>query len=100
LLSKLGLQNGDVLRSINGDALASPDSALAASRGLRSASDLALAVTRHGTNASAKPFVSATTDRLTLSVDVCARRPTAAGSGGGQRNGTGFDPRRCVIWQR
>lgn len=48
LLSKLGLQNGDVLRSINGYALASPDSALAAYAALRTATNLSLAITRHG----------------------------------------------------
>ncbi|MDH5673452.1 MAG: hypothetical protein OEZ06_14960 [Myxococcales bacterium] len=48
LLGKLGLQNGDTLRTINGYAMASPDTALEAYSKLRSASDLTIAVTRRG----------------------------------------------------
>jgi general secretion pathway protein C len=46
LLGKLGLQNGDVLRTINGFDMASPDSALEALAKLRSASNLSLALLR------------------------------------------------------
>jgi general secretion pathway protein C len=48
LLGKLGLQNGDLLRTINGFDMASPDSALEAYSRLRSASNLSVAVTRRG----------------------------------------------------
>jgi general secretion pathway protein C len=48
LLGKLGLQNGDLLRTINGYAMASPDSALEAYAKLRTASDLSVAVVRRG----------------------------------------------------
>jgi general secretion pathway protein C len=48
LLGKLGLQNGDLLRTINGYDMASPDSALEAYSKLRSASNLSVAVTRRG----------------------------------------------------
>jgi general secretion pathway protein C len=48
LLGKLGLQNGDLLRTINGYEMSSPDTALEAYSKLRSASDLSIAVTRRG----------------------------------------------------
>lgn len=48
LLGKLGLQNGDLLRTINGFDMASPDSALEAYARLRSANNLSVAVTRRG----------------------------------------------------
>jgi general secretion pathway protein C len=48
LLGQLGLQNGDLLRSINGYDMASPDSALEAYSRLRSASNLSVAITRRG----------------------------------------------------
>lgn len=48
LLGKLGLQNGDLLRTINGYDMSSPDSALEAYSRLRSASNLTVAVTRRG----------------------------------------------------
>lgn len=48
LLGMLGLQNGDLLRTINGYDMASPDSALEAYSRLRSASQLTLSVTRRG----------------------------------------------------
>jgi general secretion pathway protein C len=46
LLGKLGLQNGDLLRSINGFDMSRPDSALEAYTRLRSADNLALSVQR------------------------------------------------------
>lgn len=48
LLGKLGLQNGDLLRTVNGFDMASPDSALQAYSKLRDASSLSVAVTRRG----------------------------------------------------
>jgi general secretion pathway protein C len=48
LLGKLGLQNGDLLRTINGFAMSSPDTALEAYTRLRTASNLAVAVVRRG----------------------------------------------------
>jgi general secretion pathway protein C len=48
LLGKLGLQNGDLLRTINGFDMASPDSALEAYTKLRSAGNLSVAVVRRG----------------------------------------------------
>jgi general secretion pathway protein C len=48
LLGKLGLQNGDMLRTINGFDMGSPDSALEAYAKLRSASNLSMAVVRRG----------------------------------------------------
>jgi general secretion pathway protein C len=48
LLGKLGLQNGDLLRTINGYDMASPDSALEAYARLRSATNLSVSVTRRG----------------------------------------------------
>lgn len=48
LLGKLGLQNGDLLRTINGFDMASPDSALEAYSRLRSANNLSVAVVRRG----------------------------------------------------
>jgi len=48
LLGKLGMQNGDLLRTINGYDMASPDSALEAYAKLRSAANLSVAVTRRG----------------------------------------------------
>ncbi len=48
LLGKLGLQNGDMLRTINGFAMSSPDTALEAYSRLRTASNLAVAIERRG----------------------------------------------------
>jgi general secretion pathway protein C len=48
LLGKLGLQNGDLLRTINGFEMSSPDTALEAYARLRSASNLSVAVVRRG----------------------------------------------------
>jgi general secretion pathway protein C len=48
LLGKLGIQNGDLLRNINGMSMADPNSALEAYAKLRSASDLNVAITRRG----------------------------------------------------
>lgn len=49
LLSRLGVQNGDVLRTINGYNLTSPDSALEAYTRLRSAEQLTIQMMRRGT---------------------------------------------------
>jgi general secretion pathway protein C len=46
LLGKLGLQNGDLLRSINGYDMTSPDSALEAYSRLRSADNLSVSIQR------------------------------------------------------
>lgn len=48
LLGKLGIQNGDMLRTINGFDMSAPDSALEAYAKLRSASNLSVAVVRRG----------------------------------------------------
>lgn len=48
LLTKLGIQNGDVLESVNGQPLASPDSALGAYTTLRTADKFNLSVRRDG----------------------------------------------------
>jgi len=48
LFGKLGLQNGDLLRTINGFDMGSPDSALEAYTKLRSASNLSVALVRRG----------------------------------------------------
>jgi general secretion pathway protein C len=48
LLGKLGIQNGDLLKTINGADVSSPDSALEAYAKFRSASNLSVAVTRRG----------------------------------------------------
>jgi len=48
LLGKLGIQNGDMLRTINGFDMTSPDSALEAYAKLRSASNLSVALVRRG----------------------------------------------------
>ncbi len=48
LLGKLGLQNGDLMRTINGFEMSSPDTALEAYARLRSASNLSVAVVRRG----------------------------------------------------
>jgi general secretion pathway protein C len=48
LLGSLGLQNGDLLRTINGFDMSSPDTALEAYSKLRSANNLTMAVTRRG----------------------------------------------------
>jgi general secretion pathway protein C len=48
LFGKLGLQNGDMLRTINGFDMGSPDSALEAYAKLRSATNLSLAMVRRG----------------------------------------------------
>jgi general secretion pathway protein C len=52
LLGKLGIQNGDLLKNINGMNMGSPDSALEAYSKLRSATDLNVAVTRRGQDMS------------------------------------------------
>jgi len=48
LFGKLGLQNGDMLRTINGFDMGSPDSALEAYTKLRSATSLSVALVRRG----------------------------------------------------
>ena len=48
LLGRLGVQNGDMLRTINGYDMASPDSALEAYARLREADQLTLSVVRRG----------------------------------------------------
>jgi len=48
LFGKLGLQNGDMLRTINGFDMGSPDSALEAYAKLRNASNLSVALVRRG----------------------------------------------------
>lgn len=48
LLGKLGLQNGDLMRTINGFDMSSPDSALEAYTKLRSAGNLSVNVVRRG----------------------------------------------------
>lgn len=48
LLGKLGLQNGDLLRTINGFEMSSPDSALEAYARLRNANNLTVAIVRRG----------------------------------------------------
>ena len=50
LYSKIGIQNGDVLKSINGIELSSPDKALEAYSRLQSASKLSLDIVRKGQN--------------------------------------------------
>jgi general secretion pathway protein C len=50
LLGEIGMQNGDLLRTINGFDMASPDTALEAYAKLRSASNLTVAVQRRGRN--------------------------------------------------
>ena len=48
LLGRLGVQNGDMLRTINGYDMSSPDSALEAYARLRTADHLTLSVVRRG----------------------------------------------------
>ncbi len=48
LLGRLGLKNGDIIKSINGFALTSPDKALQAYARLRTADDLDLEIVRGG----------------------------------------------------
>ena len=48
LLGRLGVQNGDMLRTINGFDMSSPDSALEAYARLREADNLTLSVVRRG----------------------------------------------------
>jgi general secretion pathway protein C len=50
LFGKIGIQNGDVLKSINGIELSSPDKALEAYSRLQSASKLSLDIIRKGQN--------------------------------------------------
>lgn len=50
LYTKIGIQNGDVLKSINGIELSSPDKALEAYSRLQSASKLSLDIVRKGQN--------------------------------------------------
>jgi general secretion pathway protein C len=52
LLTKIGIQNGDVFESVNGQALNSPDAALGAYTTLRTADKFSLAIRRNG-----KPMV-------------------------------------------
>ena len=47
LFDKLGLKNGDVIRSINGSAMTDPSRAMALLEGLREASDLTIELTRN-----------------------------------------------------
>lgn len=48
LLNKLGIQNGDILESVNGQSLTSPDAALGAYSTLRTADQFSLSVRRAG----------------------------------------------------
>ena len=48
LLGRLGIQNGDMLRTINGFEMANPDSVLEAYARLRSADKISVALTRRG----------------------------------------------------
>lgn len=48
LLGRLGIQNGDMMRTLNGFEMANPDSVLEAYTSLRSANDLTVALTRRG----------------------------------------------------
>ena len=48
LLGRLGIQNGDVLRTINGYDMTAPDSALEAYARLRNAANLTVSITRRG----------------------------------------------------
>jgi general secretion pathway protein C len=48
LLTKIGLQNGDVLESVNGQSLSSPDAALGAYTTLRTADKFSLSIRRGG----------------------------------------------------
>jgi general secretion pathway protein C len=48
VLGKLGLHNGDLLRAVNGLAVASPDAALQAYAQLRGTSRLSVSVERRG----------------------------------------------------
>jgi general secretion pathway protein C len=48
LLTKLGIQNGDILESVNGQSLTSPDAALGAYSTLRTADKFSLSVRRDG----------------------------------------------------
>lgn len=48
LLGRIGLDNGDMLRTINGFDMSSPDTALEAYARLRSADRLSVAIVRHG----------------------------------------------------
>ena len=48
LLTKLGIQNGDILESVNGQSLSSPDAALGAYTTLRTADKFTLSIRRGG----------------------------------------------------
>jgi general secretion pathway protein C len=48
LLTKIGIQNGDILESINGQPLSNPDAALGAYTTLRTADKFTLSVRRGG----------------------------------------------------
>jgi general secretion pathway protein C len=48
VLSRIGLESGDLLRSINGFSIAAPDKALEAYARLRTTDDLRLALVRQG----------------------------------------------------
>jgi len=48
LLTKLGIQNGDILESVNGQSLTSPDAALGAYTTLRTADKFNLSIRRAG----------------------------------------------------
>ncbi len=52
LLGRLGVQNGDMLRTINGYDMSSPDSALEAYARLRTADHLTLSIVRRGSPAT------------------------------------------------
>jgi len=47
-LTKLGIQNGDILESVNGQSLSSPDAALGAYTTLRTADKFTLSIRRDG----------------------------------------------------
>jgi general secretion pathway protein C len=48
LLTKLGIQNGDILESVNGQSLTNPDAALGAYTTLRTADKFSLSIRRGG----------------------------------------------------
>jgi len=48
LLTKLGIQNGDILESVNGQSLSNPDAALGAYTTLRTADKFNLSIRRAG----------------------------------------------------
>jgi len=48
LFGKIGMQNGDTIKSINGNEMSTPDQALSLYTKLRSASHLTLSIERRG----------------------------------------------------